>query len=77
MASPFLFSLKGKNMAGHGLPRSIPDVYARLNALEGTVGDPAEIEIAEITGAGGTVTIPAGDLQTVLQAIVDQIDPGA
>lgn len=25
-------------MSGHGLPRSIPDVYARLDALEGGSG---------------------------------------
>lgn len=52
-------------MAGHGLPRSIPDVYSRLDALEGGAGS---VDWADITGKPATFTPTVGTTATTAMA---------
>lgn len=46
-------------MSGHGLPRSIPDVYARLEALEAGSGGTT---VTSVNGETGDVTLAAADV---------------
>jgi hypothetical protein len=51
-------------------------VIEALNGLTGSSGA-SNIQVAAIEGAGGTLSIEAGTLQDVLQALADAIDPAA
>lgn len=56
-------------MAGHGLPRSIPDVYERLEALEDGGGAGSEVAWEDITGVPATLTAAAAAGTPSIRAI--------
>lgn len=67
-------------MAGHGLPRSIPDVYERLDALEEGGGSGSEVAWDDVTGkpetfpatpASATAAVAAKTQIAALTAIAD------
>ena len=54
-------------MAGHGLPRSIPDVYKRLEALEAGDGE-TSVAWGDITGKPATFAPTIGTTATTAKA---------
>mgnify|MGYP001458515132 CR=1 FL=1 len=63
-----------------GLPRSLEDLYARVEALEAASGGTvlaSDVETKEaINSVGGNITIAAGTtVEAALQTIADVADP--
>lgn len=71
-----LATARAISITGGATAAAIPFDGGAVVALNVTALDASKMSLAQIVSSGGGVTIPAGTLIAVLQAIVDAIDPG-